>query len=349
MAKFVIHIGPHKTGTTYLQLGFRALRAELAAHGTIFPEFWELAPGNPSHLKLTLQLRDGNNTDLAPRFAELLATGADRVLLSSEDLSNLDTPALEKLRALIGANEVELVFYIRRWSELIPSSWQESIKQGQCHTFPEFVLVHLQRAEMSRLLNFDMKLAKFTEIFGADKLRLVGFCEVRERGLDMFQHFAANFLDWPDAPVPKLPPRANSSRDHKEAELLRALNAMARAHGATPADNLRKTFDRMRRTIDTTLLYPAMDRHTAKMRLNESLPSLVRLHDALAEKYLPHMVPPRLPAKLFRPRNPELHYVSPDYLAEPGAATALRQAYDKIRPEMETALQALQVERLEVE
>lgn len=328
--KFVIHIGPHKTGTTYLQLGFRALRADLAAHGTIFPEFWELAPGNPSQLHLTQQLRDGDTAKLAPRFAELLGSGAERILLSSEDLSNLDAPALERLRALIGGNAVEFVFYIRRWSELIPSSWQESLKQGQSHTFPEFVLVHLQRAEMSRLLNFDMKLGKFAEIFGAESLRIVGFCEVRERRMDLIQHFASHFLEWADAPIPKLPPRANSSRDPREAELLRALNAIARAHGGTPADALRKAFDRARENIDTTLLYAAMDRHTATLRLNESLPALVRLHETLAEKYLPRMVPPRLPNKLFRPRNPEVSYIAPDYLAEPGAATALRTAFAQL-------------------
>ncbi len=333
--KFVIHIGPHKTGTTYLQLSFRALRAELAARSTIFPEFWELASGNPSQLPLTLALRDGQMDALAPRFAELANSGATRILISSEDISTQETPAIERLRLLTEGHEVQFVFYLRRWSELVPSSWQESIKQGQSHTLPAFLLAHLQRPDASRLLNFDLKISRITDVFGGDCLRLVAYSELRDQGVDIFQHFAANFLDWPDAPLPDLKVRANISRDFKEAELLRALNAMAKIQGASVADGIRKSFDRVRPRLKLNHLYACMDKHSTTLRVNENLPALTHLHEMLAEKYLSRTVPPRPPARMFRPRNGEVAYIAGDYMAEDGAANALRAIFARVRAEGE--------------
>lgn len=335
MPQFIIHIGPHKTGTTYLQLGFRALRAELAANGTVFPEFWELAPGNPSHLPLTLALREGKTEILARQFADLIAGGAQRILISSEDLSNLDEIGAARLRRLTEGHAVQIVFYLRRWSELIPSSWQENIKQGRSITLPEFLLSHLQRPDSSRLLNFDLKLTMFAAIFGPSSLRLIAYNELREKRVDMFQHFAANFLDWADAPVPRVPRQANTSRDIKEVELLRTLNAMARAHDTGPADGLRRTFDRLRPQLKTDSIFSAMERHITPFRLNEKIPALARLHETLAKKYLPHTVAPKLPARLFRAGMGDLSYIATDYLAEAGTSAALRQIYDRVRTAMQ--------------
>ena len=43
---FILHIGPHKTGTTYLQLSFKAQRSGMEARGILYPAKWDYAPGN---------------------------------------------------------------------------------------------------------------------------------------------------------------------------------------------------------------------------------------------------------------------------------------------------------------
>ena len=154
MPDFVIHVGPHKTGTTYLQLSFKANRPALQQRGILYPAVWDYTAGNPSHLPLAQKLKAGDRDGLAQDFATLLASGAKQVLISAEDLSNLEIPALQLLQSLVAGSAVKIVFYVRRWSELLPSSWQESIKQGQCWTLPEYMLLSLQNVAHARPAEF---------------------------------------------------------------------------------------------------------------------------------------------------------------------------------------------------
>jgi hypothetical protein len=330
MPEFVIHIGPHKTGTTYLQLHFRAMRAALEERGIVFPEFWELAPGNPSQLPLMHQLRAGQLEQLRPRFAELLASGAERILLSSEDLSNLEPPAIELLHALIAGNKVQIVFYLRRWSELVPSSWQEGIKQGQFRNLPEFILSHIQKPQLSRLMNFDLKLSRFAAVFGADSIKLVSYSELRDRNIDLFRHFAASFLDWPDADVRRKLTSPNSSRTPENAELLRVVNAMTAQRGFTPNSLLRRRVDVHRHQLDLEPVLTAMRNHQRTVHFNDSGTALRDLHRTLMQAHIGQVVEPRRNKLLFRPRSANLAYIDGDYQLEPGVLTALNAILDRL-------------------
>jgi hypothetical protein len=330
MPEFVIHIGPHKTGTTYLQLHFRAMRASLEERGIIFPEFWQLAPGNPSQLPLMQQLRDGEADLLRPRFAELLGSGADRILLSAEDLSNLEVPALQLLHTLIGGNAVKIVFYLRRWSELVPSSWQEGMKHGQFRSLPEFILSHIQQPQISRLLNFEHKVSRFAEVFGADSIKLVSYSELRDRHIDLFKHFAASFLDWPDAHVRQKITSPNSSRAPEYAELLRAVNAMTAQRGGTPDGALRRRLDMNRRELDLEPLFAAMRNHQRTVHFNDSGAALRDLHRTLMLAHIAKVVEPKRNKLLFRPRSASLAYIDGDYQLEPGVVPALAGVVDRL-------------------
>jgi hypothetical protein len=323
MPEFVIHVGPHKTGTTYLQLSMRAARDALLERGVIMPEPWEHAPGNPSHSKLAQGLRDNKIDALAPLIASMATEGARKVLISAEDLSNLDVPMLRTLRELIGHNPVRIVFYLRRWTELVPSSWQEGIKHGQVFTLPEFVLMHIHRPMASRLLNFDLKIAALNEVFGADNVSLVSYSELRDSKQDMFTHFARSFLAWEvEPPLPDLK-MANASRDPRETELLRALNAMAKHRGGIAADRVRRAFDRNRTAPDLTALVAGMKSSPATLRFNDDWPMLKKLQIDLVAKYHKQIVVPKRPNELFRTGATDLKYVAVDWTLRPGVAAAM--------------------------
>ena len=320
---FIVHIGPHKTGTTYLQLSFKAKRAALAERGVLLPEFWEHAPGNPSHLPLAQQLKAGQADLLQPRFDQLLQSGARKVLISAEDLSNLEVPALELLRTLLAGRPVRFVFYFRRWCELIPSSWQESIKQGQTRTLPEFMLLAVQNAAHSRQLNFERKITHFEQVFGAGAMRFVSYSELRDREIDMFTHFCNHFLGWPNAGPGEAPKQANASRDLATTEILRALNSLSKRDDGVASDNLRRAFDALRDREFLAPLIDAIEAHAQKLRFSDGWPSLQALHDGLVAQYHPRLLPPRRPNQLFRPRTRELAYAGAEYMLEPGIADIL--------------------------
>lgn len=330
MKRFVIHIGPHKTGTTYLQLQFRWARAKLAQRGIAFPEVWEHAPGNPSHLKLVHQLRDNKMDLLAPRMQELLSGKTETVLLSAEDLSNLDDLAMARLKQLIDGHEVRILFYARRWSELVPSSWQEGIKHGQSHTLPEFMLQHVMRVQASRLLNFDLKLSRFAKFFGPDSVQLVSYSELRDRKLDLFQHFAATFLDWPDAEPRPRPGATNASRTPLDVELLRALNALSiRRHGEANAA-LRRRFDLHRAELDLEAVASAVVAHAGSVRFADDSGQMRSLHRYLLRDWNSRLVAPHPDDMLFKPKLAKLPYVHGDYLLCPGVVAALNAALDRL-------------------
>jgi hypothetical protein len=110
---------------------------------------------------------------------------------------------------------------------------------------------------------------------------------------------------------------------------------MGRIQNIPARDTIRRAFDRVKRQQMSPLLAPAMARHMEGLRLNDHMPALARLHEALAAKYLPHMLAPRPAHFLFRPKNTEIQYIGGDYMAEQGVSVGLRQLFNRVRVEMD--------------
>ncbi len=69
MPRFTLHIGAHKTGTTYLQRVFHALRPALETAGIVFPSFWSQSDDQPELERLHQQLwASYGNLVAAPRL-----------------------------------------------------------------------------------------------------------------------------------------------------------------------------------------------------------------------------------------------------------------------------------------
>jgi len=77
MTQFVIHVGPHKTGTTYLQEAFAHLRPYLAERGVHYPSLW----GGVAHYQLYDELATIPNPALEAQFARLRTAGHPTVLM----------------------------------------------------------------------------------------------------------------------------------------------------------------------------------------------------------------------------------------------------------------------------
>jgi hypothetical protein len=151
MPRYVLHVGPQKTGTTYLQSAFAEFRFQLKARGIEYPRFWGAAGGQ---YPLVERIRAGIDLKLRAEFADLNASDADIVLLSSENFVTLDDDALRSLRRRMGGAPVTVVFYCRRVSEVVRSAWQEVIKHGECMTFPDYVARYLLNPTISTVVNY---------------------------------------------------------------------------------------------------------------------------------------------------------------------------------------------------
>lgn len=163
---------------------------------------------------------------LREAFAEI-AAGAPCVLLSSEHFERLDAAVISLLRRVLDGHAVEVLYFARRWSGLLPSAWQESVKHGSAETLPAFALGHLLQPFRSDILNYANVLDRYAAVFGADALRLASYDAVLEEGGTLLGSFLDRILGV------SLPPdgaaeRVNPALPPEDVEIMRVLNAMAR-------------------------------------------------------------------------------------------------------------------------
>jgi hypothetical protein len=333
LPRYVIHVGPHKTGTTYLQRAFAESESELLASGVFYPgiSFGWTAPRAAGHTELHRSLATLNVAKLAPQFAELNGSSYRTIVISSEDLIGLSRQALRLLESLVQGHPVDIVFYFRRWSDLLPSIWQETVKQGAYHGFEEFLARMLSDPFQSKYVNFDIPLQDYAQVFGTENLRLISYSHLDDSGIDLYDHFLRSILKLNDVP-PVTRDRPNRSVDSNEIEIVRALNELAAQGGAPPrGDAIFHWYRRSRRKFDLLALTGAMNGCQASIPLSDSNPGLRLVHDMVFEKYRNCLVEPCSGYNLFQPAVRELPFVRPGYRFADGVALTLGSLYDAMQ------------------
>jgi hypothetical protein len=329
MPRYVIHIGPHKTGSTSLQVSFQRMAKQLCARGVIYPNCWMDPPRSWGHAQLIPRLMQAPDSQLTVEFRKLNASDAKVVLLSAEDLSILDEESVTRLRSLLDGSAVSIVFYCRRWSELLPSAWQEVVKHGENLSFPRFVALNITNIFGSLDLNYSKRLDKYANTLGIENVHIVSYNNIVDDGGNLTAHFLKIFLEWLDPPEIESA-WLNRSLGPKDAELIRALNGFEWARTGRRSRDISVKVQRLKSQFDLELLNAAMEHAMENINMNEGAGSLPNLHYRLFEKYGGRIVPPQSNHGFFRPKNARMVYVDQQYLLAPGAIEALRTIYNRI-------------------
>lgn len=129
----LLHIGPHKTGTTAVQGAFHLARRQLAACGVVYagPARQPLLPalavtGRPPLLGGPIPVM-ANWTDLVREVRE---ADSQRVVVSSEFFADADEAAARRIVEDLGGSRVHVVMTLRPLSKLLPSQWQQYLQNG---------------------------------------------------------------------------------------------------------------------------------------------------------------------------------------------------------------------------
>jgi hypothetical protein len=332
MPRYLIHIGPHKTGSSYLQSAFQALRPHLHSRGVWYPEQWQ-GEDRLGHHRLAQRLRAGWDDGLVEEFAALNSSNHETILLSAEDLSDLKAEEVATLKGLMGASPVRIVFYCRRWSEVIPSGWQELVKHGNRSTFLEFLSSHLANPNGAHVINYSRTLRRYAESFRLSEMSLVSYSNIVDGGGDIFANFCASFLSWMDPPNPDLA-RVNVSLDPAQVEVIRALNAIEWARSGRDGSDILRSYLRNRAAFDLSALESVMRQHIVHAKVNEGTGPLNNLHAELFKEFGPLLSEPRSGARFFVPKLAEIPYVCRDYLLCDGVAASLQDIHRKITGQM---------------
>jgi hypothetical protein len=136
-----VHAGTHKTGTTTIQRFLASQPGALARDGIAYPRSGRLRDALPGHHRLVPQLRPGaaSRPDLEALAAELAATGAPRVVISSEGFCSLPR-AGDALRDLAGVvaragYALRTIVYVRAPDDLLESHYASLTANGWIEPF----------------------------------------------------------------------------------------------------------------------------------------------------------------------------------------------------------------------
>jgi hypothetical protein len=326
MPKYVVHVGLPKTGSSYLQLLLKATSPQLAERKVLYPSVWWTKHNQSNHFELVSALRREETAALRPVFAGFDASGNNHIVLSAEGLSGLMTRKMEPLRALIGDNPCDIVIFIRRWSDWIPSHWQQRVKVGSKETFPE-LCARLIRVPPTRPIDFSSFLEELTAVFGHEALRLVSFSNLIDGKIDLFQYFCNTFISCNDIKVERGEGRVNESLTVYDTELNRCVNELEltrnRATSIATGVAVRRRADvpALKPVFET--LFAMMKKYETVLELSDTQPAFAEITRRIQERWGDRIANPHPDHGLFEPRTRSVRYISPEYLLEDGARDAV--------------------------
>lgn len=235
--RMVLHVGPHKTATTYLQSNFAMVRPHLSRAGWHYPANVGIQPGIPdAHHDLSYRAETyfwpgrENHRQLTDLAAKLDRSGKN-LLLSAEGFSMWPLSQYLRLADILGFAQIEVIYALRDPVALMQSYWAEEVKQGMTSSLPDRIMTAMLDPMRTRLLN---PLIDLNPLIGSDRvtLHLLPFEHLKAAGVDLFTHICDKVLGL-GALSPKVDGPVNVGFPIEQTEFLRLMSLM---HGAGRAD-----------------------------------------------------------------------------------------------------------------
>jgi hypothetical protein len=129
----LLHIGPHKTGTTSLQNSIRANREEILRQGVYYgaPE-GRLASNRIARSLLRLPFKNPDEVvgyeEWEDQVARVRESTAKRVIVSGEEFSFCEKKEIRTLLKDLGRERVHVVVTVRPLAKVLPSQWQLDLR-----------------------------------------------------------------------------------------------------------------------------------------------------------------------------------------------------------------------------
>jgi hypothetical protein len=222
--RLIIHVGPHKTGTTSIQGALAKEYDRLQAAGILFPKAGRERNGEVLHLHHPLVLSligetPSNSRILSDLRNEIQDSNPHSVIISSEVLAReyLSSQVYRDLQRIFPNAERVWVAYLRKQDDLVMSRYAEHIKVGIL-SWPDNIR-HVTRPEY---LDHRLRLERLAYAVGDDKIVPVSF-DAHKR--DLMQSFFEACGVTPTEPMPHAT-RDNTSLPWRTLYFLRYANAL---------------------------------------------------------------------------------------------------------------------------
>ncbi|MFF4268796.1 hypothetical protein [Streptomyces sp. NPDC001536] len=229
----LLHIGPHKTGTTSIQGALFAARDKLGDHGVHWPA------GNTRHpmeAVLAACARPGMMGDAGPsekqwlRLVDRVRAAGDRTsVISSEFFADAsDDAAVGRIVEQLGREAVHILVTLRPLAKIMPSQWQQYVQNGLRMGYEEWLEHMLRKAPYEKpnpsfwhRHRHDRLVERWARAAGPQRVTVV-VVDDRDRG-GLMRTFES-LLGLPAELLQEVPATANRSLTLAETEMLRNLN-----------------------------------------------------------------------------------------------------------------------------
>lgn len=223
----VLHAGPHKTATTYIQQNLQRDRTVLEGWGWLYPDLG--TDGMPAHHDLAHNSgryigEGGEHRPELAKLAESAAAMGQNVVLSAEGFCRWGRRKFELIADVFGQDVIDVIYVIRDPLDIFHSYWAEEIKQGYTVSLAERFAENFNDPMASRLLNPMVDLAPLLRS-ARIRIHAVPFEILRARDIDIYEHVCGSVLGLERVKA-RATQRKNTSFPIELTEFLRLLTLM---------------------------------------------------------------------------------------------------------------------------
>lgn len=235
----LLHIGPHKTGTTSIQGALFAAKDQLPAHGVEFPAHTR----HPMEAALAACARPAMMGDIVPTdrhwtnlVKQVEATGRRTSVVSSEFFADAEDEAtVARIVGQLGGDRVHVLVTLRPLARIMPSQWQQYVQNGLRMGYEDWLRHMLRKAPYEqptpsfwRRHGHDRLVERWAAVVGPQRVTVV---VVDDRDRDGLMRTFEALLGLPENLLQPVPDTANRSLTLAETEMLRNLNKEFRGNG----------------------------------------------------------------------------------------------------------------------
>lgn len=235
----LLHVGPHKTGTTAVQSAFFAASSTLREHGVRYPgrsrtpiqAVVAVTGHGPMLGEPPLDISDWE------RFVASIP-GRGRVVVSSEFFADAVGDAVDRVVTDLGRDRVHVVVTLRPLDKIAPSQWQQYVQNGSVSSLRRWLKKTLREDDPNgsgfwRRHRHDVLVQRWVDVVGPDRVRVVVVDD--DRRSTLLRTFEA-MVGLPEGVLEPEPDRLNRSLTLPEVELVRSLNREFRSRSWSPRD-----------------------------------------------------------------------------------------------------------------
>ena len=176
----LLHIGPHKTGTSAIQGAFHLARGRLAEYDVVYAGTGR----QPMRPALAVTGRPAMLGEARPEMAhwdklvqDVRAAGDHRVVISSEFFADGDDEAARRVVAELGGPRAHVVVTLRPLARIMPSQWQQFAQNGLCTPYLEYIGKVLRQPEQTPRFwqrhRHDRLIARWAAAAGAQNVTVI--------------------------------------------------------------------------------------------------------------------------------------------------------------------------------